>query len=221
MTRRRTIPARDADFHVKQKEIIEATVAHRTEWLIDDEFLDNELLPKQLEWNEAWQAYENPVTRSTHITFVKNRCRREYEQLLRLLVQYLAHNMRVSNYDQMSMGIMIRPRRPTPTPSIRSYPAYRVDTSLLGHLRIYFRDSESAHRAKPRGVHAVEMAWAVLDAPPVDVKELVHSSTATRTPLTLAFEGPQRGSTLYFSLRWENNVGEKGSWSAIGSAIIP
>jgi hypothetical protein len=67
----------------------------------------------------------------------------------------------------------------------------------------------------------MELAWAILPAPTVDWKELIHSSFDTHTPLRLTFDGTERGKTVYFALRWENTRGEKGPWSEIMSAIIP
>jgi hypothetical protein len=43
----------------------------------------------------------------------------------------------------------------------------------------------------------------------------------TKTPVKLSFSGDQRGKTIYFALRWENNVGEKCPCSEIFNAIIP
>jgi hypothetical protein len=48
-----------------------------------------------------------------------------------------------------------------------------------------------------------------------------HSVFDTRTPMKLVFSGEQRGKSLYFAMRWENNMGEKGLWNDIISTIIP
>jgi hypothetical protein len=39
--------------------------------------------------------------------------------------------------------------------------------------------------------------------------------------MQLVFNGEQRGTTLYFAMRWENNRGEKGPWNDIINVIIP
>jgi hypothetical protein len=49
----------------------------------------------------------------------------------------------------------------------------------------------------------------------------VATESATRTSLTLEFDEPDRGKTVYFCLRWENTRGQKGPWSPIQKAIIP
>jgi hypothetical protein len=43
----------------------------------------------------------------------------------------------------------------------------------------------------------------------------------TRSPYTFQFDLSDAGKRLYCCLRWENNVGVKGPWSEIQSAIIP
>jgi hypothetical protein len=50
---------------------------------------------------------------------------------------------------------------------------------------------------------------------------LIHSEFDTASPFTLNFQGHERGKTVYFCLRWENTVGEKGPWGEIYSAIVP
>jgi hypothetical protein len=88
-------------------------------------------------------------------------------------------------------------------------------------VEVDFFDAETGQKAKPKGVHGVEIKWRMLDIPPSTVEELIYSAFDTRTPFTLEFEENERGRTIYFALRWENTRGEKGPWSDISSAIIP
>jgi hypothetical protein len=83
------------------------------------------------------------------------------------------------------------------------------------------RDNGSSSKAKPAGVHGVEIRWMFLEHPPVSVNELANSAFDTGTPFTLNFDESDRGKTVYFCLRWENSKGEKGPWGEIVSAIIP
>jgi hypothetical protein len=53
------------------------------------------------------------------------------------------------------------------------------------------------------------------------VEDLLYSSFDTDSPVTLAFHEQQRRHVLYFCLRWENNIGEKGPYGEIYSATIP
>jgi hypothetical protein len=95
------------------------------------------------------------------------------------------------------------------------------DTSKIGIVGINFRDKNEKGTAKPKGVRGAEIAWAILDTPPTDWSQLIHSAFDTRTPAELTFSGNDRGKILYYALRWENNIGQKGPWSEIYSAIIP
>ncbi|MDR0582023.1 MAG: hypothetical protein LBG31_03565, partial [Prevotellaceae bacterium] len=89
-------------------------------------------------------------------------------------------------------------------------------------LTIHFYDQGSKKsKAKPKGQHCAEIKWGILPAPPASVNDLAHSDVDTHTPFTLEFDESQRGSTVYFCLRWENTTGQKGPWSEIMSAIIP
>ncbi|MDR3350232.1 MAG: hypothetical protein LBN98_01120, partial [Prevotellaceae bacterium] len=66
-----------------------------------------------------------------------------------------------------------------------------------------------------------ELRWAILEAPPVHIDELIHSTFDTHSPLTLAFDENQRGQTVYFAFCWENTSGEKGPYSPVQSVVIP
>ena len=84
-----------------------------------------------------------------------------------------------------------------------------------------FFDSANEARAKPAGQHGAEILWAILDAPPAHLGDLVHSAFDTHSPYTLSFDESERGKTVYFALCWENTRGEKGPYSPIESAIVP
>jgi hypothetical protein len=97
----------------------------------------------------------------------------------------------------------------------------RLDTSYPATVIIYFRDQFEKGIAKPKNVRGAEIIFAILDTPPTDWTNLINSMFFTRTPAKLAFSGDDRGKVLYFALRWENNIGEKGPWSVIYRAYIP
>jgi hypothetical protein len=121
------------------------------------------------------------------------------------------------------MGVVIRDRKPTPVNKPTSYPLYRIDSSMIRTLSVFFQALilGGRSRAKPAGVHGAEIRWAILDTAPASVDALTHSSFCTRSPFTLTFDESDRTKTVYFCLRWENTRGEKGPWSEIVMAVIP
>jgi hypothetical protein len=120
------------------------------------------------------------------------------------------------------MGIALPNPSRTPAPVATTFPDSDVDSGTLRRLIINFYDAgKKKSKAKPAGQHGAEICWAISDVPVIDISELNHSVFDTHTPLTLEFQGHERGQTVYFALRWENTRGEKGPWSAIQSAIIP
>jgi hypothetical protein len=97
----------------------------------------------------------------------------------------------------------------------------RLDTSTPATVIIYYRDQFDKGIARPKYVRGAEIVYAILDTPPTDWAQLTNSVFFTKTPAKLSFSGDCRGKVLYFALRWENNVGEKGPWSVIYNAYIP
>jgi hypothetical protein len=87
---------------------------------------------------------------------------------------------------------------------------------------IPYRDQGSARRGKPEDVHGIEVRWAILDRPPVSIKELDNSAFDTRSPLSLEFGEEDRRKRVYMTGRWEiEREGVKGDFGEIVSAIIP
>jgi hypothetical protein len=221
MKKQQTIPEKDSDFNVVQDIIFSMASGNRTKWLLDGEWLDNEVMPKKDRWDNGFGLYQNPATRTPLITFEKNEARKEYEPLLRKLVGILEYNTKVTDDDRREMGIVIRSSSHTPIPVPTTYPEYRVATDVLRRLTVHFHDQGSEHRGKPAGVSGAVIRWALLDTPPQNVDDLHHSALDTSSPFTVEFSEEQRGSRVYFCLAWQNPKGEKGPWSEIQSAIIP
>jgi hypothetical protein len=222
MGQKSSIPRKDADFDTAQNVIVATANANRTQWGLDSEWLDNDLLPKKAEWKVAWAAYENPATRNPSITFAKNEKRKKYEKVLRQLVKNLQCNTHVTPDDLHGMGILIPPSTHTDAPVEKYAPDSDTDTSTIGRLIFHFFEKGSRHRkGKPAGQHGAELRWSLSETPVTEWNELAHSEIDTNSPFTLVFENDQRGKTVYFALRWENTTGKKGPWSEIRSAIIP
>jgi hypothetical protein len=101
-------------------------------------------------------------------------------------------------------------------------PRLIIDTGTRRRLIIFYRDEKSTRRGKPKGVHGIEIRWAILDHVPTGIEELINSSFDTNPPLTLVFSEQDRGKRVYLCGCWEiEREGEKGPFGAIEEAIIP
>jgi hypothetical protein len=217
----KSIPTNDADFNTRQQVIGTAAKANTEKWHLDADWLDAEFSPKKAVWDGAWAGYLNPETRTPVITLAKQEARKGYEPPLRLLIQMMEHNPRISVEELKEMGISIPDHSNTPAPVATTYPVYTIDSATIRFLKLHFHDQNSLHKSKPHGQHGAEIRWAILDAAPASVDDLARSAFDTNSPFTLEFDEADRGKTVYFCMRWENTRGEKGPWGEILFAIIP
>jgi hypothetical protein len=187
------------------------------------QWLDMSFEPKFQAFAAAFDDWKNPAERTPVKTARLEAAETVFREVYRLLYTgFLKSSPLVTDEDLVSMGLPTRHSGggghvPPPTTYVEGV----VTPVGPGVLDIHFRDKGSDHKAKPAGVHGAEMIWAILDTPPTNWEQLVHSSFDTHTPLRLSFENDQRGQTIYFAMRWENSTGAKGPWSEIQSAIIP
>jgi hypothetical protein len=188
-------------------------------------WIEGTLKPAADSFKAAFEDYKDPAERTQVKTAVLRTAKEILVPLYRhLYVGMLKNNPLVTDADLVSMGLPKRSgggRKPPVIPL--TAPAATVKTPEPGVVEIHYRDDsvDNASRAKPRGVHGAEFIWAVLDEPPLNWAQLIHSTFDTATPLRFTFEGEQRGKRLYFAIRWENTRGLKGPWSDIRDAIIP
>jgi hypothetical protein len=143
-----------------------------------------------------------------------------------LLVEMLRWNPLVTPEDLLALGM---PQRPSgerhPSPVETDPPDCEASSSLLSHLIFHFspleKEGERAHKGKPAGQHGGELRYVASETEITRYEELVHSEFSTTSPITIEFDGNLRGRKVYFAMRWENNVGKKGPFGPIMSAIIP
>jgi hypothetical protein len=186
-------------------------------------WIDGTFHPKHTAFATAYEDWKNYAERTPVKTALLQDSEKAFREVYRqLYTGFLKNSPLVSNEDLLEMGM---PERSDGNGSSVSEPTTYVEATvtLVGPavIDIHFRDKDSRRKGKPYGMHGVEIAWAILDAPPVNWEELIHSSFYTHSPLRKTFENDQRGKTIYFALRWENTTGEKGPWNEIQNAIIP
>ena len=185
---------------------------------------DTVFLPLFSAYLALWVLWNDEVNRTPGITDdfedAEKAVQPEYRQLY---TAFFKTNPLVTNHDLLAMGF---PERGSggnhPAPVATDFPDCDVDTPSPGRLVFHIFEKGKKHKkGKPAGQHGAEVLWAIRDTPTTEWSDLVHSSFDTNSPLTLTFEGHDRGKTVYYALRWENTRGEKGPFSPIQSAIIP
>jgi hypothetical protein len=186
-------------------------------------WLTAQFWPKYSAFTLAFNAWKDSATRTPVKTTVLEETERLFREVYRqLYTGFLRDSPLVTEADLVAMAL---PERHSGGNSPVPPPTTFVETVVTpvgpAAIAIHFRDKGSDRKAKPAGVHGAEIVWAILDTPPANWEDLVHSSFDTYTPLGMTFENDQRGKTLYFAARWENTRGDKGPWSEIQNTIIP
>ncbi|MDR2359209.1 MAG: hypothetical protein LBD87_05360 [Prevotellaceae bacterium] len=173
-------------------------------------------------FDAAVAVSENPDTRTSAAIKKRDEARAALEAVLRPFIQgHLEHNPSVTGDDLIAMGLPVHDKKPTPSPDPTGEPELTFSLPAPAVMEFHFRNKDETGHAKGKGIHGLEFRWVIADAAPVDWSELTHSEFATHTPLRLSFTGYDRGKTIYFAGRWENNAGSKGPWTEIQNAIIP
>jgi hypothetical protein len=107
---------------------------------------------------------------------------------------HLQNNDNMTDVIRVELGLPVHDTNPTPNPKPDVIPATEVSAPWPRTVRIRFRAENAPRWGKPKGVHGLECLWTVLDTLPAQIKDLPHSSFATKNPLDLAFNENERGS---------------------------
>jgi hypothetical protein len=171
-------------------------------------------------WKTAYAAVIGPHTKVD--TEAKKDAKTAALGAIRPFVNQYLRYPPVTDEDRTAMGIPNRKTGHSPVPVPVTSPQLLIDTGTRRRIIVYYRDETSTRRGKPKGVHGIEIRWAILDHPPTSEAELIHSSFDTNPPLTLEFDEADRGKHIYLMGLWEiEREGEKGPPGAIEEAIIP
>ena len=172
----------------------------------------------------AWYAAYAP-TLSPHIpaaTLAKNEARKDAEAVVRPFVGQWLMWKQVSDQQRVDMGLHNPAPRREHIPAPSTVPELSPHAGNPRQVVVPYRNSGSTHKGKPRDVHGIEVRWAILDHPPVNVNGLANSAFDTNSPLTLEFEEQDRGKRVYMAGCWEiEREGVKGGYGEIVSAIVP
>ncbi|MDR2193524.1 MAG: hypothetical protein LBP19_03520 [Treponema sp.] len=214
------VPRPDGAFLDWAKNLYAYAFAHYAGWSVPSPQTSLEALLTA--YDAAYTAAQNP-NRSKADVLRKNETRKALESAVRVYVKaYLINNPAVTDEDKVAMGLPVYSHTHHPVPVPHTSPQLFIDTGTRRRLIITYKDEGSTRRGKPRGVHGIEVRWAILEQPPANIKDLINSSFDTNPPLTLEFEEHERGKRVYLCGLWEiEREGEKGPPGAIEEAIIP
>jgi hypothetical protein len=173
------------------------------------------------DWYTAYGPTENIHT--TVETLVKDEARAAAEKIIRPFVGQWLMWKQVTDAEREAAGLHNpKPRRK----KIPRPPTVPELSARAGHPRqvlVFYRDLGAEHWGKPEDVHGLELRWAFLDHPPVNIeKELTNSAFDTRSPLEIVTGEEDRGKRIYMAGRWEiEREGIKGDFGEVVSAIVP
>ncbi|MDR1644241.1 MAG: hypothetical protein LBS05_00225 [Tannerellaceae bacterium] len=188
------------------------------DWYIN-EFKTKALLP----YLEAYDAWADPSTRTTPVTTLFLEAEKNLVAAYRELYRLLKANPYVTDAHLERMAFPKRPDgKRTPAPIAPLPPGFSIHPLISHRLRIdYYRTGEARKRARPKGQRGVEIKWEFSDIPVDNPEQMTHSTFATATPATLAFDPDDAGRRIYLALRWENTRGKKGPWSLSETVNVP
>jgi hypothetical protein len=218
------VPSSDGEFDVLFKKIVDYLDSKTGGSVPAWNHIPADALQSLHDARSAWTAAYEPmkVPHTPVQTAEKNRVRKSSEKILRDFVNRFLRYEPVTDEDRDSMGIPNKKAGRSPIPVPTTSPQLLIDTGTRRRIIIHYKDEKSGHRGKPDGVHGIEVRWAILEHPPLSIKELANSSFDTSPPLILEFDEQDRGKHIYMAGSWEiGREGEKGPFGAIEEAVIP
>jgi hypothetical protein len=169
----------------------------------------------------ALHAQADSPTKNSVIVAEKDAARKVLKTKIRDLVGFRLKNPIITDTQRIAMGLHVHDTTPTNIPVPTTRPEIDIDVVDFRRLKILFHDMGSTSKARPYGTNGAVIAYAVLNTPPANPEVLTHTVLATRTPHILEFTEEERGKTVYVTICWQNEKGQRGPWSEIESAIVP
>jgi hypothetical protein len=209
----KNIPTKDKAFDEKQAELTAKVSQRLTDLNVNKDWYTNKLLVAKGKWIMAFTAWQDPLTRTRALTIEKNKARREYEALLRMLVEMIKADPSLDDDDRAELGVINKkhgPRNPDPT----LIPMLKFILTTIRWISIEFG-------TKPHGVHGIEFLVKVGGEKPKNADGFDYSAFDTHSPYTLKFEEDERYQVVYIMARYESTTGGKGPWTEIFTVVIP
>jgi hypothetical protein len=106
MAEEKTVPDADDAFDVFQKDLTNAVEPNVVKWNLDNAFWNDKVKPAKMEWDAAYTAWKDPLTRTHEMTVRKNVAREKYEFVLRKLIAAMKSNELIPEVVLKILGIL-------------------------------------------------------------------------------------------------------------------
>jgi hypothetical protein len=168
---------------------------------------------------DAWEVDDSSMKKALRDD-ARKAAEEAIEHFAAYSVRYNENMTEIQKYE--ILGVRTRhPGHPINVPG--TVPELSTRPGHIGQVIVEYKDLGAEHWGKPDKVHCIEIRWAFLDHPPVDIEaELFNSEVDTSHPFKKTFKEEDRGKTVYFAGRWEiAREGQKGDFGPIVSAVVP
>jgi hypothetical protein len=219
------IPKKEADFRDWEAVLVGYLMGRHAQWGINEGRWMT-LTGLKNDYEARYATADDPSTRTPVAVTGRKEARKRYEDALREDIgAYITRNPDVTDGDRRAMGLPLHDKKPTPVPAPTTIPELEVDFSKPQQLSIHFHDPGAHSKAKPAGVHGVELIYVVSSAavedPNTPEETFTRAAFFTRSPAVLDFTPEQRGKFFCTRARWENTTGKKGLLGEIACVRIP
>lgn len=187
----------------------------------------NDLKPLQIaaaEWQKAYPAHVAAQAAAEAARQAKDAARAALQEQVRPITNFVQSYPKTTDADRATIGITVRDRRKTPSPTPTSRPLLTVNPAqrLTHELRLVDETSPT-RRGKPRGVDRAEV-YVALTAPgspaPADPGVFRYIGSVTRGETSMDFEASKGGMQAHYIARWVAPRGGVGPWSDTASATV-
>jgi hypothetical protein len=218
------IPGKDSNFDRVSGQVVDNSQQNATLWGIPPQEVTT-LSTSHDSWHEKYETASNPITRTKGAIAAKDTARDSHEEILRkFLKRWIMPNDAVTDEDHRNMGLPIYKKTRERVPKSNDVPdSDGKATGISGRVSLGWRGRKSGSKANPYGQKVVirYKVQPLKDPAPTHIDQLIHSLMDSRQPCELSHPEENWGDVLYFATTYQNERGEMGDWSPIGSVIIP
>ncbi|MCL2231777.1 MAG: hypothetical protein FWB99_01720 [Treponema sp.] len=216
------IPTTFADFHnwfTKLNEyLVKKTSGSKPAWTHIPQKERDALNVACNEWKAVYEATLH--SDSTFVPTKRRNAKKRAEQVIRPFVKRHIHYEEVTDEERNEIDVPNHSKSRSFKKRIDEAVDFTLVIDGLRKVHVHYKVLGAKGKAKPRNYDGVVIRWALLDAEPKSIEDLIHTATASRTPHTLLFSEGDRGKKLYVALAWKKGS-LLGPWTNIQSTYVP